>query len=116
FTLTQFPSVTSVRFEQDGSPLPGFVDANVVPLSRPVTRADYEPLAPAILIESPLPGQTVTSPIAVSGSAVAFEATFQLEVRDAAGDVIGHATATASEGGPARGTFSVSVPVHGAAG
>jgi spore germination protein GerM len=116
FTLTQFATVRSVRFEQDGAPLPGLVDANGVPLSRPATRADYEPLAPPILIESPLPGESVTSPISVSGSAVAFEATFQVEVRDAAGAVVGRATATASAGGPARGTFTVSVPVRAPAG
>jgi len=112
FTVTQFPSVTSVRFEQDGAPLPTVVDGNGVPLQHPASRADYEAITPPILIESPLPGQTVSSPIDVRGSAIAFEATFQTEVVDASGAVLGKQTVTASEGAPARGSFSVTVPVQ----
>jgi hypothetical protein len=115
FTLTQFPTVTSVRFEQDGAPLP-VVDGNGVPLQHPPTRADYEPLTPPILIESPLPGETVRSPVAVRGTAVAFEATFQTEVVDAGGAVVGKQTVTASTGAPERGTFDVTIPVQARAG
>lgn len=115
YTVTQFPTVSAVRFEQDGAPMPGVVDGHGIPLERPATRTDYEALTPAILIESPLPGETVTSPIQLRGSAVAFEATFQAEVVDASGAVVGRQTVTASEGAPARGTFAATVPVTHAA-
>lgn len=116
YTLTQFPTIASVRFEQNGSPLPGLVDGHGIPVDRAVRRSDYEAQTPPILVESPLPGQSVTAPIAISGTAVAFEATFQTEVVDAQGSVVGRQTVTASAGGPARGTFSASVPVHAAPG
>ena len=52
-----------------------------------VTTSAKEPL-PAIVIESPLPGESVTSPIRVTGTANVFEATVSFEVRDAADAVV----------------------------
>jgi germination protein M len=100
YTLTQFPSVDAV--EADG---------------HRYTRADFEDLAPAILVESPTPGDRVTSPVRVRGTANTFEATFQLQLLDGAGNVIVERTVTATSGSGTRGTFDVSIPadVHGAA-
>lgn len=116
YTLTQFPTVRQVAFETGGKPLQGATGGSGELLDGPATRADYEPLAPPILIESPLPNETVTSPLRVTGSAVAFEATIQLEVDDASGKAIADQTVTASLGAPERGSFDVSFPVDGTPG
>src|SRR5207244_9297765 len=49
------------------------------------TRADFEDLTPAILVESPLPFQTVHPPLHATGTENAFEAPFQYELADADG-------------------------------
>ena len=46
YTLTQFPTVKSVRFELDGAPVNVFSSAGIV-LNHPVGRSDYKDLAPA---------------------------------------------------------------------
>lgn len=111
YTLTQFPTIDRVSFTIDGAPLQAATDGAGTPLDRPATRADYEPLTPPILVESPLPGETVTAPLQVHGTANVFEATFEVEVLDASGAVAGKQTVTASSGAPERGTFAVSVPL-----
>ena len=91
FTLTQFPSVRRVAIG-----------------SRPAAvRADYADLTPdaLIFVESPRRDSTVTSPVAVSGTAVAFEATVALEVWRG-GKLRGRLSLTASEGAPQRGRFA----------
>jgi hypothetical protein len=60
----------------------------------------------AIVVTSPKPGQTVSSPVAISGTASVFEGTLQLRVRDASGRRVGSGFATASAGAPERGKFS----------
>jgi hypothetical protein len=52
YTLTQFPTVKSVRFEIDGSPVNVFSSSGIV-LDHPVGRSAYTGLAPLI---KPLPG------------------------------------------------------------
>lgn len=76
--------------------------------------ADFEAESPAILVESPLPLQTVTSPIRVTGTANTFEATFQYELLDAAGNMIAKHFVTATSGSGTRGTFDFSVPFDAA--
>jgi hypothetical protein len=108
YTLTQFPTVTRVRFEEGGQPLP-VTDGVGQPLERPAGRADYEALTPPLLVESPLPDDTVTSPLRISGSANAFEATFQAKVVDAGGKELVKQTVTATSGSGTRGTFEASL-------
>jgi germination protein M len=82
YTLEQFPTVHSVSGVQ----------------------ADLERYTPAILIESPAVGDSVTSPLRVSGTANTFEATFTLELRTG-GRLLGRKTVTATSGSGTRGTF-----------
>jgi hypothetical protein len=91
YTLTQFPSIGRVRIG-----------------TRTLTRADVEPFAPPILIESPLPGARLTEPVVVRGTASVFEATLVVELRQD-GNVVAKQTVTASTGAPERGTFHTSV-------
>lgn len=100
YTLTQFPSVTAVSL--DGGP------------GR--DRSYFEGTTPQILVESPLPGATVTDPVVLRGTANTFEATFQAEVRDAAGHTLATDFVTATSGSGERGTFDKSLPVRGPAG
>ncbi|MER7172167.1 Gmad2 immunoglobulin-like domain-containing protein [Streptomyces mesophilus] len=105
FTAT----VHKVRFELDGKPVTTLGGEGIV-LNRPVSRADFEDLAPEILVESPMTGDTVRSPVRVWGSANTFEATFRLKVTDAAGRRAADVLVTASSGSGVRGTFDVTVP------
>ena len=92
YTLTQFPSVQRVD----------------VAGRTALTRADVVSFAPVILIEHPADGGTVPETFTVSGTASVFEATLVIELRRDGATLSKH-TVTASEGAPARGTFSVTV-------
>jgi Immunoglobulin-like domain of bacterial spore germination/Sporulation and spore germination len=98
YTLLQFPTVREVR-----------IGADVL------DRSDLEDVTPVILIESPLPGETVTSPIHVSGTSNTFEATMRLEVRRGSQVLTGE-TVTATSGSGQRGTFSATLDVDAAPG
>jgi germination protein M len=89
YSLTSFPTVQSV----DGK-----------------TRADVEDFVPAILVEHPGPGDTVTSPLHVTGTANTFEATFNYRLKDASGTVLAKDFVTATSGSGTRGTFDFTVP------
>jgi hypothetical protein len=63
----------------------------------------------AIVVESPEPGASVSSPVTISGTASVFEGTVALRILDADGAVIARAFTTASAGAPERGDFSKEV-------
>jgi hypothetical protein len=63
----------------------------------------------AIVVNSPEPGATVSSPVTVSGSASVFEGTVQIRILGADGAEVGRAFATATAGAPERGRFSADV-------
>lgn len=65
--------------------------------------------APAIDIDSPQGGDTITSPVTVSGTASVFEATLNVAIKDAAGNVLCETFTTASEGAPGRGDYEVTL-------
>jgi len=93
YTLTQFPTVERVEIQE-----------------RFLTRADFEDLTPAILVESPLSFEDVTSPLRVTGTANTFEANFQYELTDTDGRIIAENFVTATSGTGTRGTFEFTVP------
>jgi len=74
------------------------------------TRADFEEQTPAILVENPLPFTRLSSPIHATGAANTFEATFQYELKDAAGKVLAKHFAMATSGTGERGTFDLKIP------
>lgn len=63
----------------------------------------------AITIDSPAEGETVTTPVEVSGTASVFEATLFVAVRDSQGRTLCQVVTMASEGAPGRGDFEVSL-------
>jgi len=64
---------------------------------------------PAIVIEQPVAGAVVHSPVHVTGTADTFEATFVLELRDAAGRVISSQQVHATSGTGTRGKFDATI-------
>jgi germination protein M len=109
YTLTQFPTVDRVRFHLDGEPVNVFSGEGIV-LDDPVTRKDYEDLLPIILVERPLVGERVSSPLEIEGSANVFEANVTIRVLDARGRELARTFTTATCGTGCRGDFSVAVP------
>jgi germination protein M len=109
FTLTQFPTVDGVNFKLDGKAIDVLGGEGLI-LDHPMSRADYEDLSPAILVESPTLGSTVTSPLRITGTANTFEATFQVNIVNWDGLIIADQYVTATSGTGTRGTFDVTVP------
>lgn len=109
FTLTQFPTVQGVTFRLDGKPVTAFGGEGIV-LDHPATRAAFESVAPAILLESPGRGSVVQAPLRVTGTANVFEAQFQAELVAANGNVITTQPVHATSGTGTRGTFDVTIP------
>jgi hypothetical protein len=89
WTLLQFPTVSSVNG---------------------AARADLEHRAPAILVDSPVPFEAVSSPLRVTGTANTFEATFEYDLLGAHGETLAHDFVTASSGNGTRGTFDFTIP------
>ncbi|MFC4853951.1 GerMN domain-containing protein [Actinophytocola glycyrrhizae] len=108
FTLTQFSSVERVELRLDGKPVTALGGEGVI-IDRPQTRGDYEDFAPAVLVESPVFGANVTSPLRVYGSANVFEAQFSLRVTDAAGKALVEQPVMATSGTGTRGTFDTTL-------
>ncbi len=94
YTLTQFPTVVSVRFETGG---------------RAVGRRDFEAETPRILVETPLPFDTVTSPVRLAGTSNDYEATFTAELVAADGTVLDTHFVTATSGNGTRGTYATTL-------
>ena len=97
YTLTQYPTISSVEFRINGVG------------NAPVKRSTYADLLPAIVVAMPSIGSTVTSPVTVSGTANVFEATVSVRVLDASGGEIATTFTTASCGTGCRGSYSVPV-------
>jgi hypothetical protein len=97
YTLTQFPTVRGVRTRRS------------IGDTKPLTRSDFEDVTPAILVESPLPHEAVTSPLHVSGTANTFEATFDVRLLDSARRQLLQRVVTATSGSGTRGTYAVTL-------
>jgi len=107
YTLTQFSSVDGVVLELDGKPLPTLDE---VVLDRPQTRADYDDQTPIIFVETPLPGDHVSSPIRLAGTSNVYEANMHLDVYQGENKIV-DTFFSASSGSGERGTFETSVPL-----
>ncbi len=99
YTLTQYSTIRSVRF--------GMTDGSVRP--KVWTGADFKDLLPAIVVENPLIGSKLSSPVTVSGTANVFEATVSLRILGENGKEIARTFTTATCGTGCRGNYSVSV-------
>lgn len=102
YTLTQFPTITSVRFTFDGV-LPKTV------FTGSYGRADFTGLLPAIWVDRPAWGGVLGNPGRVTGLANVFEAQFRMQVLDASGHSLTDQSAMASCGTGCWGTFDVTL-------
>jgi hypothetical protein len=107
-TLTQYPDIKRVAFRLDGKPVAAIGGEGII-VSPPVGRADFEGQLPAILVESPVPGQTIASPVTIWGSSNVFEAVHQVNITDPDGLIIAEKTVTATSGTGTRGTWKISL-------
>jgi hypothetical protein len=114
-TLTRFPTIQRVAFRIDGMPVQAIGGEGVV-VDPPVGRRAIEEQSPQILIESPLPGDAVRSPIRLRGTANVFEATVSIDVRDANGKLLKRTFTTATSGTGTRGTFDTELALPDRAG
>jgi hypothetical protein len=109
YTLTQFPTITAVQFALDGELVDVFGGEGIV-LDHPQTRADYEDITPAILVETPTPGGRATGgTLHIAGTANTFEATFNATVKDGNGQTLAEQVITATSGSGTRGTFDATL-------
>jgi hypothetical protein len=108
FTLTQFPGVQGVLLELEGEPVDVF-SSEGIGLDGPQARDDYEHVAPAILVETPAVGDTVSSPMRLTGTANTFEATFNYDLLGG-GRMLATGFVTATCGTGCRGTFDETIP------
>jgi hypothetical protein len=106
YTLTQFDSVDAVSFRLDGQPVEVFSGEGLV-LDGPVDREDYLDLFPVILVESPVIGATVSSPVTISGVANVFEANVTVRIIDQAGNELVRDFTTATCGTGCYGDYSI---------
>lgn len=109
YTLTQFPHITGVRFEIDGTPVTTFSDARL-DLSAPVDRLTYADQLPAIFVDEPAWGGTLANPASLGGLANVFEATFRFRLLDASGRSLADGPLMARCGTGCWGEWDATVP------
>jgi germination protein M len=105
FTLTQFPTVKRVVLELDGERVRRFSNEGLV-IERPLTRADFEDISPAIIVSRPLGESEVEGSVTVSGTANVFEANVSIRIVSDDGEVLAKTFTTATCGSGCRGDFS----------
>jgi hypothetical protein len=94
YTLTQYSTISKVKIAGD---------------SKTYTRQGLKDLLPPIVVETPLIGQTVSSPVTISGTANVFEATVSIRILDAHGNELATTFTTATCGTGCRGDYSIAV-------
>ncbi|RJQ27019.1 MAG: spore gernimation protein [Peptococcaceae bacterium] len=110
-TLSEFPAVQKVSFLVDGKLDPetrdwwGHVGLYRQPFTRDLSRV-YEP---KIWVTKPVPGEKINDPVEIKGSAMVFEGTVNVRLKDEEGKVLATGFATASEG-MGRGDFELNLP------
>ena len=89
FTATQFDNSDQVVFWMDGEPI-DYLGGEGIELDDPQSRSSTErSLTGGILIDTPDPGATVTSPFTVTGEGDVFEGDFPIVIRRNGVDVAG---------------------------
>ena len=104
YTLTQFKTITAVRFMLDGERVAAIGGEGVI-VEAPQRRADWDSFEPVVFVERPGVGATLSSPFVVQGRATVFEATVNIDLLDAGKEVLVETFTTATEGAPGRGDF-----------
>ena len=103
FTATQFDSVEQVTIKLDGASVDA-IGGEGVP-ANDLDRSDFTNVTPAVLVESPTPGASVTSPLTVSGISNTFEAGVNYTIADGDGLILVEGSTTATAGNGTYGDF-----------
>lgn len=106
FTLTQFPTVEGVAVLLDGRPLTSVAGMS---LPDPMRRSDFAAMTPLILVESPAPGDVVSSPLRVAGLNNTFEATVRIRIEGSDGRTLADTFTTGQGGTGTWGPFEARV-------
>ena len=115
FTATQFPNVDRVVFWMDGAPIE-FLGGEGLILTEPQTRAMVDrSMSGSVIIDTPQPGDTVSSPIRITGEGDVYEAQFPIEIWQDGAQVGGIAPVTAGAWGT-WAAFDVSIRLDAHAG
>jgi germination protein M len=81
FTATQWDNVDRVVFWLEGAPIE-YLGGEGLAMDAPWTRADVaREFTGGVLVDTPRPGDTVTSPFVVTGEADVYEGDFPIEIR-----------------------------------
>lgn len=105
YTLTAPARVNKVQFYLHGATLPNM---DGVPTSRPLTRADLAGAVDGYLLESPAVGDTVTSPVTISGLSE-LAGTMQIQLVGSGGTVVLDTIATTAVGETFKYTYPFSI-------
>jgi hypothetical protein len=105
YTATQFAGVDSVRIMIDGEMVDAIGGEGII-VAEPLTRRDFQDLAPNIVVEQPRPGQELSSGDTVSGFANVFEANVSINVVDENGKKLMETFTTATCGTGCWGEFT----------
>lgn len=93
------PGVTVSPQVQDETPTPVETPAETPTAEPEVCQPNPDPATPEFqVIDQPSEGDTITSPVTISGQVLAFEGTYQVGIFDAAGDPIVETFGTAGPG------------------
>ena len=107
YTLTQFTTVTRVRFEIEGVPLTTFGGLS---LANPMTRTTFrEAYLPSIFVDQPAWGAAAGKPVRVTGLANVFEAAFRIAILDGRRRVLVDRMAMATCGTGCWGLIDVTI-------
>lgn len=109
YTLTQFASVSGVKFELDGVPVTT-LDSSGIFLVDPVTRATYTDQLPTIFLDRPAWGGVLGNPARLVGLADVFEAQFHFRIIDSGGHSLADGPIKATCGTGCLGTFDATIP------
>ena len=108
YTVTQFPTVDTVRLRLDGQPVESIGGEGVI-VGAGLGRTDSTYNLPPIFVDRPARGGAFPSPARVTGLANVFEAQFRLQVLDGHRRVLVDTPVHATCGTGCWGTFDVTV-------
>ena len=110
-TATRFPGVARVRFLIDGRAIEAIGGEGVV-VAPSVDRSAFEGQTPRILVEQPLPGDRISVPFVVRGTANVFEQQFEVDVVTPAGTLLARRRVLAGRDAGDRGSFEIRIPLR----
>jgi len=105
YTATQIEGIEAVRILVEGERVEAIGGEGVI-VAEPLTRRDFQNVAPLIVVESPRTGQDLASSVTVTGFANVFEANVNIRILDAEGNILKETFTTASCGTGCWGDFS----------